>query len=264
MRYGICLANLGTYADPRLAVRLAQAAEASGWDGVFTWDHLAFVWGPPSTDPWTTLAAIAGSTERVRLGTAVTPVARRRLQVLANQVATLDLLSAGRVVFGAGLGGSPSEFGKFGEPTDAKVRAARLDEGLDVLRRLWSGEKVNHQGEHYTVDGVKLSPTPLQDRMPIWIGGNRPASLRRASRWDGWIADSSDPTGMTLTPDDVRRSIETIGRSDDFDVAVLGEREQAEPEAYERAGATWWLENLHDERRSLDDVLGLVSAGPRG
>lgn len=264
MRYGICLANLGTYADPRLAVRLAQAAEASGWDGVFTWDHLAFVWGPPSTDPWMTLAAIAGSTERVRLGTAVTPVARRRLQVLANQVATLDLLSAGRVVFGAGLGGSPSEFGKFGEPTDAKVRAARLDEGLDVLRRLWSGEKVNHHGEHYTVDGVRLSPIPLQDRMPIWIGGNRPASLRRASRWDGWIADSSDPTGMTLTPDDVRRSIETIGRSDDFDVAVLGEREQAEPEAYERAGATWWLENLHDERGTLDDVLALVCGGPGG
>jgi alkanesulfonate monooxygenase SsuD/methylene tetrahydromethanopterin reductase-like flavin-dependent oxidoreductase (luciferase family) len=264
MRYGLCVANVGTYSDPRATVRIARAAEANGWDGVFTWDHLAFVWGPPSTDPWTTLAAIARSTERVRLGTAVTPVARRRLQVLANQVATLDLLSAGRVVFGAGLGGSPSEFGKFGEPPDAKVRAARLDEGLDLLRRLWSGENVNHHGEHYTVDGVKLSPTPLQDRMPIWIGGNRPASLRRASRWDGWIADSSDPTGMTLTPDDVRRSIETIGRSDDFDVAVLGEREQAEPEAYERAGATWWLENLHDERGSLDDVLALVSAGPGG
>jgi alkanesulfonate monooxygenase SsuD/methylene tetrahydromethanopterin reductase-like flavin-dependent oxidoreductase (luciferase family) len=263
VRYGICLANLGSYADPRLAVRLARAAEDSGWDGVFTWDHLAFVWGPPSTDPWTTLAAIASSTERVRIGTAVTPVARRRLQVLANQVATLDVLSGGRVVFGAGLGGSPSEFGKFGEPTDPKVRAAKLDEGLGLLRRLWSGEEVTHRGEHFTVDGVKLSPTPLQNRLPIWIGGNRPASLQRASRWDGWIADSADPTGMTLTPDDVRRSIETIGRSDDYDVAVLGEREDADPVDYERAGASWWLENLHDERGSLADVLALVSAGPR-
>lgn len=263
VRYGICLANLGTYADPRLAVRVAQAAEHGGWDGVFSWDHLAFVWGRPAADPWTTLAAIAASTERVRLGPAVTPVARRRLQVLAQQVATLDVLSGGRVVFGAGLGGSPSEFGKFGEPTDAKVRAAMLDEGLDLLRRLWSGEHVTHRGEHYTVDGVTLAPTPVQTKLPIWIGGNRPASLRRASRWDGWIADSSDPTGMTLSPDEVRRNLETLGRSEGYDVAVLGERERADPADYERAGATWWLENLHDERGSLDDVLRLVAAGPR-
>src|SRR5438094_7734160 len=159
MRWGICLANIGSFSDPRVPLELAVAAEARGWDGVFIWDHLAFVWGAPSADPWTTLAAIATSTERVRLGTAVTPVARRRPQVLANQVATLDVLSGGRVVFGAGLGGSPSEFGKFGEPTDAKLRASMLDEGLDLLRRLWSGEQVTHRGKHYIVDGVKLSPT---------------------------------------------------------------------------------------------------------
>jgi alkanesulfonate monooxygenase SsuD/methylene tetrahydromethanopterin reductase-like flavin-dependent oxidoreductase (luciferase family) len=264
VRHAICLANIGTLSDPRLAVQLAEAAEASGWDGVFIWDHLAFVWGPPSADPWTALAAIAISTERVRLGTAVTPVARRRLQVLANQVATLDVLSVGRVVFGAGLGGSPSEFARFGEPTDEKVRGSMLDEGLGVLHRLWSGEQVTHRDEHYTVDGVTLSPTPVQATLPIWIGGNRPASLRRASRWDGWIADSSDPTGMTLGPDDVARSIERIGRDDGFDVAVLGQSDRADPAEYERAGATWWLENLHDQRGSLDDLLRLVSAGPGG
>jgi probable F420-dependent oxidoreductase len=262
VRHAVCLANIGTLSDPRLAVRLARAAEASGWDGVFIWDHLAFVWGRPSADPWTTLAAIAASTERVRLGTAVTPVARRRPQVLANQVATLDVLSGGRVVFGAGLGGSPSEFGKFGEPTDEKVRASILDEGLDLLRRLWSGEEVTHHGEHYTLDGVTLSPTPLQETLPIWIGGNRPASLRRASKWDGWIADSSDPTRMTLTPDDVRRSVETIGRSEGFEVAVLGERGRGNPADYVRAGATWWLENLHDGRGSFDELLAFAAAGP--
>jgi probable F420-dependent oxidoreductase len=262
VRHAVCLANIGTLSDPRLAVRLARAAEASGWDGVFIWDHLAFVWGRPSADPWTTLAAIAASTERVRLGTAVTPVARRRPQVLANQVATLDVLSGGRVVFGAGLGGSPSEFGKFGEPTDEKVRASILDEGLDLLRRLWSGEEVTHHGEHYTLDGVTLSPTPLQETLPIWIGGNRPASLRRASKWDGWIADSSDPTRMTLTPDEVRRSVATIGRSEGFEVAVLGERGRGNPADYERAGATWWLENLDDGRGSFDELLAFAAAGP--
>ena len=262
MRFGICLANLGTFSDPGVPVRIGQAADASGWDGVFIWDHLAFAWGRPAADPWTVLAAIATSTERVRLGTAVTPVARRRPHVLAHQVATLDNLSGGRVTFGAGLGGSTSEFGKFGEPTDAKVRAAMLDEGLELLRQLWSGGEVTHRGEHYTVESVTLAPAPVQARLPIWIGGNRPASLRRAARWDGWLADSADPTGMTLAPDDIARSIAAIGRSGDYDVAVLGERDRMDPVAYAQAGATWWLENLHDKRGSIDEVLALVQQGP--
>jgi len=264
VRYGICLANIGRYADPRVGVRVAEAAEASGWDGVFIWDHLAFVWGPPAVDPWITLASIASATSRVRIGTAVTPVARRRPHVLAHQVATLDLLSAGRVIFGAGLGGSESEFGKFGEPTEAKVRAAMLDEGLEVIRQLWSGEEVTHHGEHFTVDGVTLAPTPVQERVPVWIGGNRPASLRRAARWDGWLADSADPTGMTMGPADIARSIERIGRRGGFDIAVLGQSDRGDPAQYASAGATWWLENLHDHRGSIDDVLALVDRGPGG
>src|SRR5919197_2217458 len=215
-----------------------------------------------AADPWITLAGVAASTSRVRVGTAVTPVARRRPQVLAHQVATLDQLSGGRVVFGAGLGGIESEFGKFGEPTDARVRAELLDEGLELLRRLWSGEEVTHAGSHFTVDGVTLAPEPVQERVPIWIGGNRPASLPRAARWDGWLADSADPTGMTLTPDDVARSVEQIRRGDDFDVGVLGQSDRGQPDEYAAAGATWWLENLHDMRGSLDDVLALVGRGP--
>lgn len=262
MQYGICLSNVGTYSDPRAAVRVAQIAETNGWDAIFLWDHLAFVWGPPAADPWVTLGAIASATERLRLGTAVTPVARRRPQVLAQQVASLDVLSGGRMIFGAGLGGVPSEFGKFGEPTEANVRAAMLDEGLDLLRRFWSGDEVNHRGEHYIVDGVTLAPTPLQDRLPIWIGGNRKPSLRRASRWDGWLADSADPTGMTLSPQDVVRSIELIARGNGFDVAVLGQSDLGDPAAYSQAGATWWLENVHDMRGTVDEMERLVGAGP--
>src|SRR2546428_1570113 len=133
MRYGIYLANVGTYSDPREAVRVARAAEEAGWDGLFLWDHLAFVWGPPAADPWVTLAAIASSTATLRIGTAVTPVARRRPQVLAQQVASLDVLSGGRLIFGAGLGGGVSEVAQFGEPTQAEGRAAKLDEGLGPL-----------------------------------------------------------------------------------------------------------------------------------
>jgi probable F420-dependent oxidoreductase len=263
VRYGVCVGNIGTYSDPRATVRVARTAEDAGWDAVFVWDHLAFVWGAPAADPWVVLTAVAAATERVRIGTAVTPVARRRPQVLAQTVASLDVFSGGRVIFGAGLGGAESEFGKFGEPTDARVRAAKLDEGLEVLRELWSGREITHHGEHYTVDGVTLAPRPVQERVPVWIGGNKAPSLRRASRWDGWIADSAAPTGVTLTPDDVARSIETIGRGDDFEVAVLGQNDNADPAAYADAGATWWLENLHDRRGSFEEVLALVQAGVR-
>ena len=267
MRFGVCLANVGTYADPHAAVRIAQAAEASGWDAVFLWDHLGFVWGPPSADPWITLAVIATATERLRLGTAVTPVARRRPHVLAQQVATLDVLSGGRVIFGAGLGGSPSEFGRFGEPTDPKVRASMLDEALELLRRYWSGEEVTHHGEHYTVEGVTLAPTPVQERLPIWIGGNKVPSQRRAARWDGWIPDRSYPPAAGASPADVSEGLTRIrglraepeGR---YDVAVLGERGGADPTAYEAAGATWWLENVHDRRGSPEEMLALVRRGP--
>jgi probable F420-dependent oxidoreductase len=266
MRYGVCVANIGTYADARATVSVAQTAEAAGWEALLVWDHLAFTWGAAAADPWVTLGAVAASTERIRIGTAVTPVARRRPQVLAQQVATLDVLSGGRVVFGAGLGGSPSEFGKFGEPTDEGARAEMLDEGLEVLRRLWSGAEVRHRGSHYTVEGVTLAPAPRQEHLPIWIGGNRPASVRRAARWDGWIPDTPDPKGRMLTPDDIGRRIATIAELrdslDGFDVALLGYSDRADPAAYEAAGATWWLENLHDLRGSQAELLALVQGGP--
>jgi alkanesulfonate monooxygenase SsuD/methylene tetrahydromethanopterin reductase-like flavin-dependent oxidoreductase (luciferase family) len=262
VRYGISLANIGTYADPRAAMEVAAAAEASGWDGIFVWDHLGFVWDGPAADPWVVLAAIAVTTNRIRIGTTVTPVARRRPHVLAHQVATLDVLSGGRVIFGAGLGGVASEFAKFGEADDPRVRAEMLDEGLEVLRALWSGEEVRHRGTHYVVEGVTLAPRPVQDRVPIWIGGNRAPSLRRASRWDGWCADSADPTGMTLSPDDVARRVERIARAEHFDVAVIGRSETGDPSAYEAAGATWWLESVHDRRGTNRDMVKLVGAGP--
>jgi alkanesulfonate monooxygenase SsuD/methylene tetrahydromethanopterin reductase-like flavin-dependent oxidoreductase (luciferase family) len=213
-----------------------------------------------------TLSAVACATSRIRLGPLVTPVARRRPHVLAQTVATLDVLAGGRVVFGAGLGGSASEFGRFGEPESARVRAEMLDEGLDVLRRLWAGEEVGHRGRHYTVDGVTLAPTPVQRRVPIWIGGNRPASLRRAARWDGWAADSADPTGMTLSPEDVARSVDAIRaerRTDaPFDVAVLGYGDRCDPAEYAAAGTTWWVENVHDLRGSPEQMLELASQRP--
>jgi alkanesulfonate monooxygenase SsuD/methylene tetrahydromethanopterin reductase-like flavin-dependent oxidoreductase (luciferase family) len=267
MEFGLCTANIGTYADPRAVARLAVAAERAGWDGVFVWDHLGFVWGPPAGDPWILLAAAAAATSRIRLGTTVTPVARRRPQVLAQTVTTLDLLAGGnRVVFGAGLGGQATEFTAFGEDADEHVRAERLDEGLEVLRRLWSAERVTHRGRHFTVAGVTLAPAPAS--CPIWIGGNSAAALRRAARFDGWVPDTADEERMTMAPDELAAGVETIralrASDDPFAVAVLGYGDGTLewPRAYGAAGATWWLESIHDLRGSPEELLALVAAGP--
>jgi probable F420-dependent oxidoreductase len=262
MRHGLLVANVGTYSDPRNVVRVGVAAEAAGWEALFVWDHLAFAWGPPAADPWVTLAAVASSTSRLLIGTAVTPVARRRPHVLAHAVATLDVLSGGRVIFGGGLGGVASEFSLFRDEDNARLRAEKLDEGLDLLRRLWAGERVEHHGRHYSIAGVALAPLPLQQPLPIWIGGNSPRALQRAARFDGWIADTADPERMTVSPDELADKIAAIGRDDNFDVAVHGYSDVADLRAYGEGGATWWLEDLHDMRASPADILTRVAAGP--
>jgi len=237
MRYGIVAANLAEYADPRVAVSLARTAEAAGWEAFFVWDHLGFVQGVPSGDPWVILSAVAASTTHLKLGLAVTPLARRRPQVVANALASLDLLSGGRIIFGAGLGGNPEEFTAFGEPGDTKERAAMLDEGLAVLDGLWSGEVVTHRGPHYAVEGVSLAPLPLQrPRIPIWIGGEGAPALRRAARWDGWLAPATSLDGtptMSKSPERVAEMVATIRRyrttTAHLEVAIDGYSEADDP-----------------------------------
>jgi alkanesulfonate monooxygenase SsuD/methylene tetrahydromethanopterin reductase-like flavin-dependent oxidoreductase (luciferase family) len=273
MRYGVVASNLGEYADPRVAVRLSQAAEAAGWGAFFVWDHLGFVRGMPSGDPWVILSAVAAFTRRLRLGFAVTPLARRRPQVVANALASLDILSGGRVIFGAGLGGVPEEFSAFGDPGDARKRAAMLDEGLAILDRLWSGETVTRSGPHYTVKEVSLAPRPLQrPRIPVWIGGEGKPALHRAARWDGWLAPATSVDGsltMAKSPERIARMVAEIRRyrttGEPFEVAVDGYSEAGDPalpHAYEAAGATWWLESIHDMRGWPDETVERIKAGP--
>jgi alkanesulfonate monooxygenase SsuD/methylene tetrahydromethanopterin reductase-like flavin-dependent oxidoreductase (luciferase family) len=227
----------------------------------------------PSGDPWVTLAAVAASTEHLKLGFAVTPLARRRPQVVANALTSLDIVSDGRVVFGAGLGGVPEEFTAFGEPGEAKKRAAMLDEGLTILDGLLSGGSVTHRGQHYSVEGVSLAPRPLQrPRIPIWIGGEGPPALRRAARWDGWLAPATSHGGtptMAKSPERIAEMVAEIRRhritDAPFEVAIDGYSEAGDPalpRAYGEAGATWWLESIHDVRGPLGGLMARVKAGP--
>ncbi len=273
VRYGIDVADIGEWAEPGLVVEAARSAEAAGWDALFVWDHLAYAWGVPSADPWVILAAVAQATVRLRLGTAVTPLPRRRPAVVASAVATLDRLSGGRVIFGAGAGGVPSEFTAFGEPGEASDRAAMLDEGLDVVTGLWSGQPVTHAGRFYQVDTVTLAPLPVQrPRPPVWIGGTSGAARRRAARWDGWIISCDDEQGtMVVPPASIAADATAIAalrpEQDPFDIAVTGASAgPGDPaaSAYAEAGATWWLEHIHGRRGSRASMLARIGAGPPG
>jgi alkanesulfonate monooxygenase SsuD/methylene tetrahydromethanopterin reductase-like flavin-dependent oxidoreductase (luciferase family) len=253
----------GPYADPGRLSELAAGAEAAGWDGFFVWDHV--VYDPsfhPIGDVWVGLAAVALRTTRLAIGTMVTPLARRRPWKVARETVSLDRLSHGRFVLGVGLGDPVRwDYGFFGEETDARVRAERLDEALAILAGLWTGEPFSFQGRHYSVAEVTFTPTPVQrPRIPVWVGGwwpNRPP-LRRAARWDGMVPISGDGA---LRPEELAEAVAYVRehRQVDtaFDVVVSGGTEPAAGDgrrlaAYAAAGATWWLEDISPWRFGAD------------
>src|SRR5919205_466117 len=193
MRSGLFMPLFDALADPALVARLSAEAEEAGWHGVFVWDNLRYVEPVVEVaDPWITLAAMATATERIRLGPMVTPLARRRPVKVARETATLDRLSGGRLTLGVGLGSDrfASEYSITGEELDDRRRASMLDESLEILAAAWSGEPVHHRGEHYTVDGMRFLPRPVQrPGVPVWVGGypGKRRPLRRAARYQGFI-----------------------------------------------------------------------------
>ncbi len=278
MRYGLSVPN---FAEPGRLVELAVASERGGWDGFFLWDHIVVDLDhpPPVSEPWTTLAAVATATQRVRIGTLVTPVARRRPWVLARQVTTVDHLSGGRAVLGVGLGvPADVEYGALGEATDVRRHAALVDESLAVLDALWSGEPVVHHGRFHQIDGVRFLPRPVQaPRPPIWIAASLPATagVRRAARWDGIAPNHfGDDVLRPVTPDEVAHLRATIAELRDaagtsavderpFDIVVWAIAPDAGlRRAYAEAGATWLIEGPAPGQDWLDDALSIAGTGP--
>lgn len=270
MNYGFII----TTGDPGTVAGLAGEAEDAGWDGAFYWDGIAI--GEIETyDPWVVMAAMATRTERVRLGAMLTPPARRRPWKLAREAMTLDRLSNGRLVMPVGLGAvDDGGFSKVGEPTDRKVRAGRLDEGLEILTGLWSGEPFSYEGEHYRLEEMTFLPTPVQrPRVPIWVVGAWPSrkSMNRALRYDGLLAYT---TRGGVTPDDVRAMNDYVEENREgggaFDIVVDGETPGDDPgraaemvRPFAEAGATWWIESPWTPPNEPADLRRRIGQGPR-
>ncbi len=292
MQYAIYAPTFNDYGEPARLVELAQAAERAGYDGFFIWDHLALE--PDGridiVDATVMLGALAQATSRLRLGAMITPLARRRPWKVAKEMATLDRLSGGRMIFGAGLGEPAGvEFEAFGEDGSARTRAARLDEGLTLFDALVRGERVTHDGRHYRLRDAQLAPRATQQpRMPVWVAASLPAraGVRRAARWDGIfpvrvprsVLDGAPVTALDwrewwLRPDelgelkaevlalrDANTPLEVVASGR---VTDLGHAEAcAAVAAYAAAGASWWCEWVDEAPGSFAATLAAIERGP--
>ncbi len=226
LKFGIVLPG----GDARTAANFARAAEQAGWDGFFVWEP---VWG---VDAWVMLTAAAMQTERIRLGTMLTPISRMRPWKLASETAALDNLSNGRVILSVGLGAVDTGFEAFGEVTDRKTRAELMDEGLDILTGLWRGQPFQYTGRHYQIKETSFMPPPppvQQPRIPIWVVGAWPheKSMQRALRYDGLLptvlkagADGSRSAAQASLEDlgEISAYLQREARAG-FDIIIEGE-----------------------------------------
>ena len=285
VKQAIYVPNFGDWGNVDLLVELASKAEETGFDGLFLWDHINITGedGLDTVDPSVALAVVAKETSRIKLGPVVTPLARRRPWKLARELVTLDRLSDGRLVFGAGLG-EPAEleFAAFREDSDGKIRARKLDEGLTILDGLVQGKVTSFSGEYYNIQDVRFKPKSVQEpRFPIWIAATLPylAGVKRSLSWDGifpvvkplenpriwanWFPTLSDFENM------VKRVRANLNRKGEFDFVasgMMGDRncKGVSFDEYVNVGATWWFHWVDETPGTFRKTMEKVTRGPIG
>jgi alkanesulfonate monooxygenase SsuD/methylene tetrahydromethanopterin reductase-like flavin-dependent oxidoreductase (luciferase family) len=235
MRFGLYAPNFGVTGDVRLLVELAERADAAGWDGFFLWDHLVSN-HRPHVDPWVVLGAVAPRTDRIVLGPMIVPLARRRPQKVAVEVAALSELAPERLRVGVGLG-APIDFTTFDEDADWRVRADKFERALETM----------------------------QLDVPVWVSGEWPRRqpFHGAAHADGAfpIGENTDGRARPLTPPQVGEARETLPERARRDFAIWrNDTGEHELEAYERAGVTWWMVECWG--LPPDELRRLADAGP--
>lgn len=261
MQHGIWLKQ-GADVGVRDLVEHAVAAEDAGWDGVFVSDTLP----TPFPDPWVVLAGIASRTTDLTLGTWVTPLPRRDPWQVAQEVGTLDQLSGGRVILGAGLGNA-EEYEPFGSEYVPRDLAARFDESLDVITGLWQGEPFSYDGDHFQLEDATVEPLPVQrPRVPILTAGFWPRKnpISRGARWDG-LMPVTENYPDSFTESELHEMMDYYRElGGDGDVLVPIDYRNT-PDGFleicEEAGVTWGLTTGYDGE-GFSVGLADIEAGP--
>ncbi len=253
MKFGLRYANLGRYVDGAAAVELAQAAEAAGFDSIWTVEHVVvphgyqsrYPYSPsgrmgsgledfPIPDPLMWLAYIASATRTIKLGTAILILPQRNPVITAKAVATLDhMAGGGRVLLGIGVGWLAEEFATLGVPFED--RGARTDEYVAAMRVLWSQERASFAGRFVSFTDVFCRPQPPHRRIPIVVGGDTRAAARRAGRLgDGYFPARGAPTELY---DEMRRAAVEAGRNPaDIEITAAAPAEPSEIERLAKLG----------------------------
>ena len=263
-------------------VKLASEAEDAGWDGVFYYDDIYTDGRTEMSAAWPIMAAIAMTTKRIRFGSLLTAIGRRRPWEVARESVTVDHLSNGRLILPTGLGWvGDGAYTKAGMPSERRVRAEMLDEGLEILDGLWSGRPFRYTGKYNQLKTMTFLPRPVQrPRIPIWVVGAwpRPKSMRRVLKYDGLIPVIKKADGSheeEIPPEKIREMKEFVesnrmvgGRMRrEFDIIKDGVTPSNEKKAkeivtpYAESGATWWTETMWGVKR-ISDVRNRIRAGP--
>ena len=276
-KYGIALIQFNEFSDPNLVIEFAIEAEQAGWDGIFLCDHLYYSREPINSisETWVLLSAIAAKTQTLKLGTYVSPLPKYHPWQLAKITATLDVLSNGRLILGLGIGGPEVEYEAFGEKYDTKILAEKLEESLDILQGLWSGQPFSYSGKHYSFENVCLLPKPIQSpRIPIILGGMWPSKkpFIRAAKFDG-AAPIHKNFPQELTVEEFQEIISLIKQhrttNDTFEILKSGtgfftpETRLEMIKSYVDVGITWWLEHVNTLMQpSVEKMRKIVQQGP--
>jgi alkanesulfonate monooxygenase SsuD/methylene tetrahydromethanopterin reductase-like flavin-dependent oxidoreductase (luciferase family) len=280
MKYGVNLPNFGWFGDIEFLIEIAGEAEDAGWDAFTIWDHLLVFKQDdmvlPFVDPWIALTAIACNTSKITLCPLVTPLPRRRPWKVAREALTLDHLSKGRLILGVGIGAPLDvEFEYFGEESNVKIRAEKLDESLDIITGLWSGKPFSFKGKHYQLNEMTFLPKPKQTpRIPIWVGGGVPhkAPFKRAARYDG-VAPVHSKWPEPVTPTNLEDVLSIVreerGHLREYDIVICGQTTTNDDEKnkeilapWKEKGVTWWLEDINGLRAEIDILRERIRAGP--
>jgi probable F420-dependent oxidoreductase len=288
VEFGLHLPQIGAMATRDGILGAARAAEDAGIDSLWVSDHVIvprnyasrYPYSPsgkmpvpddvPFLEAVSTLLAVCGVTRRVRLGASVVVVPQRQPLLLAKQWATLDVLSGGRTIFGAGAGWMEEEFAALGVPFEDRGR--RCDEALEILQRCWSDGAVSFRGRHFEIGSLACEPKTIQQpRPPIWIGGHTPGAFRRVARYgDAWHGGGTVEVCRTAI-EAVRAEAERIGRDPQsieltirdrggIDVSTREARDQTIERLmpYARLGATHFVFLLFDAPEKIAETASVL------